>query len=224
MKTFHSILFILLFGSFVFAQDSTWQYGYQFGANLSSFTGNNPYGEQYSNFGLNFGVYFKYRLSDFSKIYAEIRYISKGARWGCTWIPISDCDGDVRNYDISYLQIPIYYSASVMRFDDQAELLALQVGPYFSYPLSASVTDLYSDAPGDFIPSSAGRNIEDYLRSVDYGISVGLQLYHNKNHNIFFRFVFDLSVSSLFKEDYIPESGDSKNTLKSFIVFFGIET
>jgi hypothetical protein len=33
-----------------------------------------------------------------------------------------------------------------------------------------------------------------------------------------------LSVSSLFKEDYIPESGDSKNTLKSFIVFFGIET
>ena len=208
-----------------FAQDSTWQYGYQIGANLSSFTGDNPYRyEAYSNFGINLGTYFKYMASTFSSFYIELRYINKGAQWGCTWLPIPGCDGDTRSYDISYLELPLYYSATLKRFDDESELLALQIGLFVSYALFFKSSELYSDAPGDWVPPTAGRKVEDYINRFDYGVSLGAQLYHNKNHNFYLRFVLDVSLIPLLKEDFVPGSGDSKNTIKSFILFLGIET
>jgi hypothetical protein len=224
MKPLFIIIITFLLFTSICAQDSTWQYGLQIGANLSSFTGENPYGDEpYSNFGINFGMYYKYLFSRVSSIYLEFRYINKGAQWGCTWIPISGCDSDRSKYDLTYIEIPVYYTATVIRFKDAAELLTLQIGPYFSYAVSTSSSELY-EAPGDWVPPTAGRNFEDYINRFDYGISVGSQLFHNKNHNIFFRFVIDVSLLPLFKEDFVPGSGDSKNTIKSFIIFFGIET
>ncbi len=224
MKPFYIIIITLLLVSLSFSQDSTWQYGYQFGANLSSFTGENPYrGEAYSNFGLNFGMYFKYMVSTFSSIYFELRYINKGAQWSCTWISLVACDGGSTSYDMTYLELPLYYSATVIRFEDSAELLTLQIGPFISYALFHKFSDI-NEAPGDWVSPNAGREFEDYINRFDYGISLGAQLFHNKNHNFFLRFVIDVSLSPLFKEDFRLESGDSKNTIKSFILFFGIET
>ena len=119
--------------------------------------------------------------------------------------------------------MPVYYTATILRFDDKAALWTLQIGPFLSYAISTNVTENYEDAPGDWSPPTSGRKFEDYVNRFDYGISFGTQLYHNKNHNIFLRLVFDWSISPLFKEDFVPESGDSKNTLKSFMLFFGIE-
>ena len=83
------------------AQDSTWQFGIQGGANLSYFAGDNPYGtEAYGNFGLNFGFYYKYMISQVSSIYLELRYINKGAQWGSTWLPIAASGTPVRKYDL----------------------------------------------------------------------------------------------------------------------------
>jgi hypothetical protein len=46
MKQFLVILLTLTFISAGLGKDSTWQFGYQLGANLSSFTGDDPYGNQ----------------------------------------------------------------------------------------------------------------------------------------------------------------------------------
>ncbi len=130
----------------------------------------------------------------------------------------------MKNYDVSYLQIPIYYSASILRFEDNSELLAIQLGPFISRVLTVDNSEANNFSIHDASSSMAVRQIEDYINYYDYGISLGIQLFHNKNHNIFFRFVFDISISPFFREEFVPGSGDSKNTLKSFILFFGIET
>ncbi len=112
MKYLFSVIFIILITSSSYSQDSTWQYGYQIGGNLSSFQGNNPYGrEAYSNLGFNFGMYIKYVISRLSNIFLEFRYVNKGAQWGCSWVP-SICAKSRRSFDASYIELPIYYSAT----------------------------------------------------------------------------------------------------------------
>jgi len=224
MKNIISVIFIFLITSSSYSQDSTWQYGYQIGGNLSSFQGDNPYGrEAFSNLGFNFGTYVKYAISGLSSIFLELRYVNKGAQWGCSWVP-SLCAKSRRSYDASYIELPFYYSATLFRLRDDAELFTVQIGPYISRSFSASFIDQYYDAPGEWVPPTAGRKIEDYVNSYDYGLSFGIQLFHPKVDHLFIRLVLDLSLTPFLKEDLVPESGDSKKMMKSFILFIGIQT
>ena len=212
IKKFPSwFMFLLYLNSSIIAQnssknesDSNMLSGFQIGGNLSAISHNST-----SNIGLNIGLYWDYSLSKISDLQIELWYIQKGSLW--KW-------GDSHvNYYITYFQLPIYYSLTLLKNKNSNKLLNIQSGFYLSYAISRESESVY-----EYYGRTGNISVENIIKKYDYGISFGLQIF-TKN-NIFIRLIYDHGLSNIIKtsENLTPVDA-SKAKMWSLILYIGYE-
>jgi hypothetical protein len=121
--------------------------------------------------------------------------------------------------EVVHFQLPT--SGTFSSAHRHLSLLNINLGVYLGYAVSRN-SDVVFEGSNTSL-TSGEFDAENLVRSFDYGLSFGLQLYHHKLSSIFIRMIYDLSLSSFFNEENILVEDLAKRKLSAIILFIGKE-
>ncbi|NJN27023.1 MAG: PorT family protein [Cyclobacteriaceae bacterium] len=155
------LLFLLAIATHAQAQST--KAGIKGGVNFSNLM-QNEFDDEDMRVGFHAGVYGQYMFaSETMALQPEILYSAKGSR---AYYDFAGINGDVK-FNINYIDVPVLLVFKL------GESVDIQVGPYFSYLLNASVT-----SEGDL--GDYDDDIDrDNFHSLDYGLVGGLAFNFN---------------------------------------------
>ena len=146
--------------------------GFIGGANISGQRFDpSEYGNDNSITGLLFGGFINYGLSDMISLQAEPSYIQKGSMddWGT-------------KFKLDYIDIPVLLKFSFGKGEIKPYVIA---GPYIGFLTNAKL----------IIPNEGDKDIQDKIKSTDFGLNLGAGLSILINENIlFFRASYSLGL------------------------------
>ena len=155
------------------------RYGMKGGMNVATLTGDET--DTKSLIGLHIGGFMEYKVNDKFAIQPELLFSMQGTRY-----EYSEFDGfdtyDVEDkFKLNYLNIPImakYYATK--KFN-------IEAGPQIGFLLSAKYE--YSDS----VYGSGEENVKEFVKSVDFGLNLGVGFDFTDNIFAGARYSFGLS-------------------------------
>ena len=197
MKKIFLFIFVIALCSQTFSQ---FKYGIEAGLNLSNIKGDDPRKISGTS-GIVTGINGQYELFNFLSVGTGLYYSQKGA----TRSLFNKIQG-IENYN--YIEVPfnVFYTIPI----PQSGKTSVFAGFYAAHLLSASVTP---DNEGQ----SSAVNIDDMMRTSDYGMNFGVRQGFNLSSGMInFGIKYSLGLASLDYKDakkygeLIPGSGNSK--------------
>ncbi|UOK42494.1 MULTISPECIES: porin family protein [Flavobacterium] len=186
-KVILTVAAVFAFG-FANAQDKEMRFGVKGGMNVSTLTGDAE--DAKSLVGIHIGGFMEYKINDKFAIQPELLFSMQGAKTEYTDFDGFETVNVEEKYKLNYLNIPImakYYAN---------EKLSIEAGPQIGFLLSAK----------DEV-SAYGETVEvdfkDYVKSMDFGLNIGVG--YDFTDNIFAGARYNFGLSDI---NDIDESSD----------------